>query len=262
MCLIDRKEALEVFDAYVNRFDLSNPSIAYKKDHTKYVADNCSYIAEQLHCGKEKTDLAWTIGLLHDMGRFQQITTYHTFNDSKSVDHAALGNYILFQEHEIDSFGIPAEWYWIIRKAIFNHNKLNVSEDLSSLEILFANIIRDADKADIFRGSVISDFTRFNACSIDDVQNSLITERVYKHLCRKELIPFQDMETYADYFMRLYAMYFDISFPVSLQLIQEQGYFAKVLEFEFTNEENQKKFNHIKQIITEFTENKLNYSKK
>ena len=72
------------------------------------------------------------------------------------------------------------------------------------------------------------------------------------------MIPFDVMTTKADYFMRLYAMYFDITSPASLQLIKEQGYFENALQFEFTNPDNQEKFNSIKKEIADFTNSKLN----
>ena len=258
MTRINREKMLDTFDAYVSRFDLSNSSIAYKKAHSKQVAENSQYITEHLSCKEEQIDLAWTIGLLHDFGRFQQIKSYNTFNDGKSIDHAALGNYILFQEHEIDKFEVPKEWYWSIRKAIFNHNKLDISEDLFSSDKFQALVIRDADKVDILKGSVTSDFTFFNTCTIDEVQNSSITNKVYFYVKQRKLIPFDVMTTKADYFMRLYAMYFDITFPASLQLIKEQGDFEKALQFEFTNPDNQEKFNSIKKEIADFTNSKLN----
>ena len=52
---------------------------------------------------KEDIDLAWLTGLLHDIGRFEQVRRYGTFNDAKSIDHGKLGVEILFLEGKIDN---------------------------------------------------------------------------------------------------------------------------------------------------------------
>ena len=43
----------------------------------------------------EDKDVAWLLGMLHDIGRFEQIRCFGTFNDGMSVDHAELGADIL-----------------------------------------------------------------------------------------------------------------------------------------------------------------------
>ena len=35
-------------------------------------------------------DLAWLLGMLHDVGRFEQLRRYGTFIDADSTDHAQL----------------------------------------------------------------------------------------------------------------------------------------------------------------------------
>ena len=39
--------------------------------------------------------------MLHDIGRFEQIKRYGTFNDSKSVDHGEFGADLLFKEQRL-----------------------------------------------------------------------------------------------------------------------------------------------------------------
>ena len=75
-------------------------------------------------------------------------------HDSVIGDHVRIGADILFKEGLIDSFQIdtfPREYYGICEDSIRLHNKLSLPSGLSGEGRLFADIIRDADKVDIFR---------------------------------------------------------------------------------------------------------------
>ena len=92
---LSRRHIDTAFSDYVRRYDASDPKIALKVVHTRRVARLCDEIAADLGLGPELVDLAWTCGMLHDIGRFEQIARYHTFADARSVDHAALGAQVL-----------------------------------------------------------------------------------------------------------------------------------------------------------------------
>ena len=80
-------------------------------------------------------DFAWLLGLLHDIGRFEQVKRYNTFNDSQSVDHAELGADILFKEGLIDRFptvSLPEGWPKTAETAIRQHNKLALPDGLDA----------------------------------------------------------------------------------------------------------------------------------
>ena len=111
-----------------------NPKIALKIAHTSRVAEISEKIAENLCLNSEDIDTAWIIGMLHDIGRFEQIRRFDTFEDAKSVNHADLGVEILFEENLIDIFEIDKSLYDTIRIAISNHNKYRITEGLSDKE--------------------------------------------------------------------------------------------------------------------------------
>ena len=163
---MDKKEYKKTFENYLNKYDCTNPQIKFKIDHTYRVAD----IAYDIGCyvgkfNRGDEDLCWLIGLLHDIGRFEQLKRYGTFSDAMSFDHADFGVEIIFKNELIDTFlknpdtGLcePVtdrsvdEEKEIIRLAIGQHNKYKLMEDLSTEKSLFCKVIRDADKIDIFR---------------------------------------------------------------------------------------------------------------
>ena len=53
-------------------------------------------------------DLAWLIGLLHDVGRFEQLKRYGTFIDSQSIDQPQ-NNPAAFRKHQLVGKGNMAQ---------------------------------------------------------------------------------------------------------------------------------------------------------
>ena len=102
--IIDYEYVKNKFVDYVSNYDPKNPKIALKIAHTYRVAELCKQIAESINLSKEECDLAWLMGMLHDIGRFEQVRRYNTFVDAESVDHALLGCEILFEEGYIKAF--------------------------------------------------------------------------------------------------------------------------------------------------------------
>ena len=60
------------------------------------------YVHHENITGVER-DLAYLIALLHDIGRFEQIKRFNSFDD-RNVDHATLGVQVLFDEGMIRQF--------------------------------------------------------------------------------------------------------------------------------------------------------------
>ena len=87
--MIDRKQALQVFKDYTANYDENNINIALKIAHTYRVAALSERIAKHVfNNNPDSVDISWLLGLLHDIGRFEQVTKYGTFIDADSVDHA------------------------------------------------------------------------------------------------------------------------------------------------------------------------------
>ena len=79
---INRVNVREQFESYIAPYDLSDPKIRLKAEHTYRVAELCARIAASLSVPAEDEDLAWLLGMLHDIGRFEQVRRYGTFVDA------------------------------------------------------------------------------------------------------------------------------------------------------------------------------------
>ena len=82
-------ENAKTFLTFASGFDLADPKIELKLRHTFHVVDACFYLARALKLSDEETYIAYLIGLLHDVGRFEQLTRFHSFDDSL-IPHAKL----------------------------------------------------------------------------------------------------------------------------------------------------------------------------
>ena len=64
------------FREYLKKYDTNDASIELKIKHTYEVVKKSEYIAKGLRLDKENIELAKTIALLHDIGRFEQIKQF------------------------------------------------------------------------------------------------------------------------------------------------------------------------------------------
>ncbi len=153
--MIDFSKALKSFKEYLKDYDLEDGNIKLKVKHTYEVVNKSEYIAKGLNLDEENIQLAKLIGLLHDIGRFEQVKQTNDFLDNKGFDHADYGVKVLFEENLIRKFVEDNKYDNIIKKAIYNHNKYQIEEGLDEDELLHCKIIRDADKLDNFRVSEV-----------------------------------------------------------------------------------------------------------
>ena len=126
--------------------------IQMKEKHTGYVTTNARQLALHLQLSSHDVDLAELIGLLHDVGRFRQWSVYRTFRDNLSEDHAELGLKLIKEQQLYNE--LNSEDQDILLFAIGNHNKKFIAQAPSERHLLFAKIIRDADKLDIYRDEI------------------------------------------------------------------------------------------------------------
>ena len=129
--VIDINEAKKAFKEYVKKYNPEDEKIKLKISHIERVAQNSKKIAENLDLNQEDIELAELIGLLHDIGRFEQVRLYHTFVDKDSINHGEYGAKILFEEVLIRKFIKEDKFDEIIKLAIINHDKAEIQEGIS-----------------------------------------------------------------------------------------------------------------------------------
>ena len=101
---VDRVHVKKAFAEYTAAYNADDPKIKLKIDHTYRVAALCERIAKAAGMCAYDVELAWLSGMLHDVGRFEQIKRYNTFSDADSVDHAKFSADLLFKDGLISTF--------------------------------------------------------------------------------------------------------------------------------------------------------------
>ena len=119
-------KAIEQFIDYTSNYLEYGKMMKLKVNHTLRVVNLSEKIAKSLNLSEEEINIAKNIGLLHDIGRFEQWKNYNTFKDYVSIDHADLGVSILKKENFIRQFIEDDKYDDIILNSIKYHNKLIV----------------------------------------------------------------------------------------------------------------------------------------
>ena len=253
---MDLENAKKNFTIFVNKYDLENSKIKRKLGHSIRVMDIAGKIAESLELSGEEIEIAKLIGLLHDIGRFEQERIYRTFIDHKSIDHGDLGVEILQKDNYIRKYIDNNKYDDIILKAIKNHNKFKIEDGLPDKELVFSKIVRDADKLDIFYEGVEMFWTEKE--EIEEVNNSKITNSVFNEFENHTLIDRKDILTKADGVISFIGFIFDISFKYDFEIIKKENYINKILDkFCFKDEETVKQINQVRAIANEYIEKQL-----
>lgn len=233
--MINRHRAKEVFADYVSSYDMNIGQNHLKVKHTYKVADISERIANQLGLSPLDADLAWLIGLLHDIARFEQNKRFGTFNDLVSVDHAELGADILFKEGKIRDFIDESAYDYIIEKAIRFHNKYRVDNNLDDRTKMFCNIIRDADKLDIFRVNLESSKEDVYEVSEKEFENSEFSKDIFESFFDEKVVLKQLKKNAVDGLACHLSLVYELVYPASVEFAVEQGYVEKMMNFNSKN---------------------------
>lgn len=274
---INRKNVINAFAEYVRNYDPSDEKIKLKIDHTYRVAGLCQRIAESLGLSEPDVDIAWLLGMLHDIGRFEQIRCFGTFNDVQSVDHAEFGADLLFKEGLIRKF---AEGYYeecelarsgneeaeqiiknnehhnkdtgLIEMAIRQHNKYRVKEDLTERQRMFCDILRDADKVDIFKVNADIPMEIIYDVTTEELKNGVITKEVLESFYKKETVLKSVRRSAVDHIVGHISLLFELVYKESYRQAREQGYVYKLLDFKSDVPEVNAEFGDMRKYVDEF----------
>lgn len=236
---VDKFRLAEVrtwFTDYVHTFKFVDrgmqQNIDLKEDHTMRVCKEILNIGAQLRLNDDELRLAEIIALLHDVGRFEQISRYQTFMDSKSVDHAELGIKILKQFDVLKQFDDSIKE--LIFCAIKYHSKPSLPVDEKENCMFFSRLIRDADKLDILK--VVTEYYHRKegekngniVLNLPDTPG--ISEEVYRNLMNKSIVNIEHVTNLNDFKLLQAGWIFDINFQPTLDIIKQRCYLEMIRE--------------------------------
>ena len=140
------------WESYVRRFwgrdEETDYHVRLKVAHTARVRNIARQLMHPRELPAQELALVDAAALLHDVGRFPQYWQYRTFRDLLSLDHADLGAKTLDEEGVWQ--WLPPEAAVVLRQAVVWHNKRALPPEAAGAAWLPAQVVRDADKLDIF----------------------------------------------------------------------------------------------------------------
>ncbi len=244
--------AKKEFEKYLDNYDREDPKVKLKIIHTYGVMECCRQITERMGLSDEEKELAQLIGLLHDIGRFEQLKRFNSF-EPDTMDHAFFGVQILFEEGIIRQFIKEDKWDSVIKEAIGEHSAFQIRNGLNEQELLHAKIIRDADKLDNCRVKLEDAVETILGVSAEEVGNSAISPEVLAQFEKRQSILSSTRKTKMDYWFSYIAYFFDISFKETLAIISEQNYVEKLIDrIPYSNIETAHEMQNVKKALKEY----------
>ncbi len=226
------KNLKDKFIAYADGFLTGDQEeklmITLKRDHCFNVAEVALELMRSLTSDRNDLQLAEIAGLLHDIGRFVQYRKYRTFSDAKSENHSVLGVQVIYELKLLSH--LPEDEQRLICDSILYHNRAAIPAELKSRERLFAEVLRDADKIDIYR--VVLDYYE-NPSILDSVTLELpdtpeITPEVIAALQAKKPVPMTSLRTINDFKICQLAWIHDLNIKRSRQYFRERRYLERM----------------------------------
>jgi len=257
----DKNQVKKVFADYTKNYDISDPKVSLKVAHTYRVSELCRRIAKSISLPEEDCDIAWFCGMLHDIGRFEQLRIYNTFIDSQSVNHAHLGHRILFEEGRINDYlvecpedGKDAEDadLEIVKKAIYYHSDYRLPKELDDRTKMFCDILRDADKIDILRVNVETPLEDIYNVTTKELRGCAVTQAVMDNFMEGHATLRSLKKAPVDFVVGHISLAFELVYPESRRAVKEQGYLDKLMHFSSDLPETEEQFVLIRRRMAEF----------
>lgn len=228
----------EWFDDYVAGFygddAYVNANLKLKEDHSRRTCNEMRYLADELSLSDNQRRIAELIALLHDIGRFRQFVKYGTYNDTRSEDHCLLGLKVLRETKVLD--GIEKEEKQLIEKAIEYHRQKQLLADLEGECLLFSQLIRDADKLDVFYVVVEGckqyreNPDEFNLeVEFEDVPQ--YSKRIVEDILRGQLVDYSRLRTLNDMKLLQLGWVYDVNFTATLKRIRQRRFLEQIIDF-------------------------------
>ncbi len=258
----------EWFDSFVKEYlqrssdEDTRENLRLKAEHTLRVVENIERLTNALNLNQGAKRLALIIAFCHDLGRFPQYLRYRTFRDAESENHAILSIEVINNSGVLE--GIPEREKEIILEAVKFHNAFKVPE-LPEENLLLVNLIRDADKLDIWR--VFSEYYQLPqelrspgpVLGLPDTEG--VSEEVLKAIKEKRMAMLKDVKNQNDFRLLQLSWVFDLNFRESFKLLKEREYVSIIGNIKSRTVTFATDFERVKEMINEiedYIESRLN----
>ena len=205
-------------------------AIRLKIDHTQRVCRNIVMLARAMDLMGNDLLLAETMGLFHDIGRFEQYARYGTFNDLASTNHAHLSLRQMAARRLLAPFTRTEKR--LITGAVAFHNAATLPLKKSDRQLFFMKLLRDADKLDIWK--VVTDYYHDNSgrrnttIELGLPDTPTCSPSALNALHQGEIVLLKNLKTLNDFKLLQISWVFDLNFAPSFQALCDRGYISMI----------------------------------
>jgi hypothetical protein len=217
------------FDAYTAGFyngdSYVDANLRFKHDHSLRTEAEIVGLAAELNLEEDQKAVAQAVGLIHDVGRFEQFGVFRTFSDCVSVDHGWLGNQVLHQTGAL--VDLDPQVQHLLCTAVLHHNKKNLPAYLRDPDLLYCRLVRDADKLDILQ-SLIQACRTLRAdpegfeLEIGLPDEPHCTPTIVEAVLHGKTVPFSDMRTFNDMILVQLGWIYDVNYTPTFKRIKDR----------------------------------------
>lgn len=224
------------FDNYSSNFTIDNEEVQLnlelKRNHSFNTVEIISDLSQSNNVTERKTSIAKTCALLHDVGRFEQLTKYETFSDTEHENHIDLGLSVLRTENVFND--LDEESVEIILEAIRYHEISELPKSINENAIEVVKLLRDADRIDIL--NIVSKY--YSECKsgtnkrleLELTDKSEISKKVYKAIMDEKVVSKKDVLTLNELKLHQMSWVFDLNYKKSFKIVSEKNYLKKIYE--------------------------------
>ncbi len=222
------------FDGYFQSLTIDSPENQHKLEdiraHSLRVVSNSLLLANVVLQTEEEKGLATIIALFHDIGKASLITK----NADALViqrDHATVSTKIIQQMEFFQT--LAADIQLVILRSVENHNKLKLPKLDNEQQTLFARLLRDADKLDIYDSSYRFFKEKYGIqpiITVDLNRSAEVSEKIIKSVLAGKTAAVEDIKSMNDYKLLLLSMAFDLNFKYTFRIMSEKQYIQKIYE--------------------------------
>lgn len=246
---INREHIKKTFQEYTDRYDSTNPKIKLKIDHTYRVANLCEQIAQSIDHARFAVELLYDEGLITDY--VPEISTTELVADARTWRSMGGVN----ESHTSQSEDMPlSDISQTLRIAIGEHSAYRIQKGLDERTRMFCQILRDADKVDIFRVICDTPMEEVYGFQTKDILRSAITPEVMQAFYEHHAVLRKLKKCPADYIVAHGSLTFELVYPESLRIAKEQGYLKQMMSFQSENPDTAEIFEDLRKDLNDYLE--------
>ncbi len=235
------QEYNKTFWEFISKYDTTNSNLLRKIIHSFDVANTSFKIACKLKLSEEERHFAYLVGILHDVGRFEQWKLYQTYNDHHSTDHGNL-SFDIVSKWGYKKLFIDKEQFNVLLESIKFHNKPYQGNDKEVLK--FVEIVKNAD-------SFSNVITTANGAQQNLLTKDGVTEQIYENFINLKPIYQFSPNTKLDRSLILTSCAYNVTFDFLREEIKNNNYLDAIYQTfsKYLNEEDKNIYKNAIEIL-------------